>query len=312
VVPALSQQAKNLEVFFNDATGNSKFGQIKDLEAAIKRGNTDTNNITLNTFLANMDTKRIAVINTIFANKGITKFNQYFTAYKKLNYLVTRDWNTDMAALPAATSDFLSARGNIEGFNSTGMTGNYGDGRGFNIIGIGNDGGAFNNQRDAMRDVMVGEILMALELDTLTGADLDKARAAALALVIQLGEDTEELRAFRDDIRKEGIAWGNGELIENYKCEYPMLAQTAPQSGTRLAHVDAKFSPELISLRRASPAGRVSDASRALTNPAGAALTGRAPADITETANELSRGLPFGGAVPGANCRGVLRQPSVV
>ncbi|MDR2133966.1 MAG: hypothetical protein LBP27_02570, partial [Treponema sp.] len=100
---------------------------------------------------------------------------------------------------------------------------------------------------------MVGEILMALELDTLTGADLDNARAAALALVIQLGEDAEELRAFMDDVAKVGLALGNGTKIEDYKCQESMVAQTAPQSGTRLAHVDAKFSPELGKRRRQAP-----------------------------------------------------------
>jgi hypothetical protein len=75
---------------------------------------------------------------------------------------------------------------------------------------------------------MVSQIVTALGI---TGAEQSKAEAMARALVIQLGQDHQEFKAFINDLQAEKT---------NYHVDYTILdrtdiAQVGPQSNVKLA-----------------------------------------------------------------------------
>jgi len=151
------------------------------------------------------------ILNKLFEGNATARaeFDKYFAAYTKGNYMVTRDWQTEHGAgnnpgtKPAAATTaegafaaLLPAAG--EGaYNTSGV---YDNGRS-TLLNIGSPAD-FNALNGRLLTAMKAQIVAALGV---TGAEATKANALAEALIIQLGQDNEEFRAFVDDLTAEGL-----------------------------------------------------------------------------------------------------------
>jgi hypothetical protein len=245
----MTDQAQALATFFNGATGNPKFTQLKNAESTI---NVQANTTTLGGFYGNFNTQNGNIIGAIFpVESDRTTFNKYLNAYKQWKYITIRDWQTEgtyQIAQTAVEDAVLDYRDLVTAIGNDNLVpdydGIYSNGRGTVF------GAPWNREllQTAMKDAMKNQIKTALGLDTLTGDQLTRANAMAEALFIQLADDAAELHAFVDDVTKEGLEHGVTGLgiFETPMRNRNHFAEIAPQSGTRLAHVDAKFSPELI------------------------------------------------------------------
>ncbi|GHV67088.1 hypothetical protein AGMMS49928_03330 [Spirochaetia bacterium] len=243
VLPKLSQQAKALETFFAGSTGatpaiTATLTELKNAQAKIrvgKNGN-NANDVTITNFLAGMD----AMITALEAKMGNTTGTAY-DAYMKGQYLINRDWlteNGDNTALNSALTAFTTARG-LAGYDNS-LTDSYSKGGRGTSIPIGSDYD-LNTQLGQMETATRGQILTALGLNGLTGAEATRANAMADMLIKQL-QDAQELRAFAKDIEVEQPQSSWTMNISNYPSTGTMQAQLGPQSSdVRLASVNAEF-----------------------------------------------------------------------
>jgi hypothetical protein len=259
ILPELSLQAKKLYDFFNAVQGGgAKFTNLKNYEKAML-GNSSS---TVNSFLSAMDEKGDAIIDEIFGpvgpeNTARAEFDKYFDAYSAGHHLIARDWDTEGTVDTVTLSErenYKTLRGLINQNYNTGVgthfLNSYDNGVTLDIGNI----GTFNLQTGEMQAVMRGQIIEALGLDGLTGDQQTAAQQMADALIIQLGQDREELRAFKDDLTAEADEEkGNRPAFAqalNYQVGSGMqtVAQAGTQSNVRLARLDdgAAFSPELV------------------------------------------------------------------
>jgi hypothetical protein len=219
LLPELSNQAKALEIYLgaiNNPTG--AITTLKNAEATMHM----TGHPSITTFLSNMDTQRGNIIDTLFGSDKTA-----FDAYKAGQYLISRDWQTEPGAMTEAVNDFISKR-TTAGVTNASNTANFNI-RGTNIP-IGNSA-LVNAQLAELKNTMIGQITSNL------GISGTEANKLAEALIIQLGQDQEELRAFRTDLEKEGLT---GAL--EYPCGPTLISAPAEQqSSVRLASVNADF-----------------------------------------------------------------------
>jgi hypothetical protein len=285
---AMKQQADTLETYFDSIQVTNApdlaafFDGIAAAEAQIKAGKISGTDITARTFLENIEYQRdnilIPALTAAFGTDTASadKFNDLFELYKKYTKVVTRDWNTGAAVdgdgktpqqqAQAAGDEFIGERINYhttygDGTDLMGQAGPYDNLRGITIQGIGGVDGwnklpQFKMMEDKMLDLIVGK------LDNLTTEQQATARTALRALIIQLGQDAEELRAFKTDVEAE---WTNYQptnydtILDTDVTATYNFAQIAPQSSVRLAsHIkdDAHFSRDLLAETKTSADGR--------------------------------------------------------
>jgi hypothetical protein len=247
---ALRSQAEKLREFFADAetnfTNSTNYPTLAAKFATLKGAEADITTI-LGTGLAVKDrpgqviSKGEAILDAIFTDR--TEFNKYFEAYKLGHYIASRDWATEplnnRATLNKCESDFadlLDAIGKKSEILEQGSVGVSlrGDGN----VKIGSHTSAPSLARDRfdyccteLENQMVARIVTALGI---TGAEQSKVEAMARALVIQLGQDHQEFKAFVNDLQAEQT---------NYTVSYTILdrtdiAQVGPQSNIKLASVN--------------------------------------------------------------------------
>jgi hypothetical protein len=94
-----------------------------------------------------------------------------------------------------------------------------------------------------MEDEMAQRIVA--RFGNLTGANAANIKDVARALVIQLGQDLPELKAFIAGMTAEPTIDHEGRLGRVPSAYMTPLAQANTQSNVLLAHVDAKFPPEV-------------------------------------------------------------------
>jgi flagellar motor protein MotB len=124
----------------------------------------------------------------------------------------------------------------------------YSVGRNVEPLKIG-DPTSVNGQFADMETAMKTRIITALGLDTLTEAnDIANANKMAEALIIQLGQDNEEFRAFINDLQAESPKF---DVLLNDTT----LAMSAPQSATRLAKTTIIANPDLTKGVMKTPKG---------------------------------------------------------
>jgi hypothetical protein len=228
LLPRLSGQAEALRAFFEEAKTSypelaAKFGALQTAEANIENKANKTNGLL--TYRSTVDAQRDAILNEIFAGDAATRaeFDKYFDAYAKGQYLITADWNTRPAGdVTIAEDAFKAARSQLVNISST-LTGKYTVGRGVADLNIGK-GSSVTQQFDDMMKIMKAYIVAQLGV---TGAEESKAQTMAEALIIQLGQDNEEFRAFVDDLQAEGL---NTALNYDYtKAGYVNVASVGVQ-----------------------------------------------------------------------------------
>jgi hypothetical protein len=215
ILPKLSDQAEVLRSFFASAKTSypdlaTKFAALQTSEANIENKANQTNG--LSTYRGTVDAQRDAILNKLFEGNATARaeFNKYFALYTKGNYIVTRDWQTEHGAgnnpgtKPAAATTaegafagLLPAAGE-SAYNTSGTYDKNGRGTALNI-GTESD---FNALMARLLTAMKAPVVTALGV---TGAEATKANALAEALIIQLGQDNEEFRAFVDDLTAEGL-----------------------------------------------------------------------------------------------------------
>ena len=177
------------------------------------------------------------------------------TSWGKVHYVVSRDWGTEptgnRTALGNYETDFANLLGVINErttvIDSGGSIGCQLRGDTNVMIAKGSSSSQARMKFDALgirlEDQMVTRIVDALGLSGLTGQELTNAKEMAKALVIQLGQDHQEFKAFIDDLEKEQT---------NYSVDYSQvlnstnIAQAGAQSSVKLASVDAAFPREGI------------------------------------------------------------------
>jgi hypothetical protein len=229
-------QAGALHTFFEGAKASypslaTKFTALQNAEAAIKTKTNATNGLL--TYHTTVDTEVDAILDTIFGNSGTDRetFEKYFDAYAKGQYLVSRDWQTEHGSgnnpgtKPAAATeaegdfaDLLSAIGKS-------VPGGIYDNRG-TLLNIGTSGN-FVALMTNLKGEMKTQILAKLGLTGVTNAD-----AMAEALIIQLGQDNEEFRAFIEDLTKEGLTTARDYDYSG------LIAMGTSQSDIKLAAVN--------------------------------------------------------------------------
>jgi hypothetical protein len=271
-VEGLSAQAQGLEAFFGgvknaDAHADGladKFTAIKEAEALIRRGGktADGQPVTFGEFVSTMNSRVNALANQL--REGMddateAEFDKYFNAYKAGHNLFTHDWaidtgngvgndNTDMKAAADAYAALRDALGGIYDGSGHSING-YDDPRGFTIQGTdkciltsGGDLALLPQMETAMVPMVVG----ALGLNGLTGDDATKANTAARALIIQLGQDVEELNALDIDINN---VEGKDEIAFDFE-QYVTVAEMATTPQT-VASVEGCQAPNLRSVGEA-------------------------------------------------------------
>ncbi|WP_041610984.1 hypothetical protein [Treponema primitia] len=159
-------------------------------ETAIQKPNGKATGVSITEFMNTMDAQGATIINTIFTNAADREnFNKFLDAYKSGQYLITCDWTTEGGV---AANEFV-AKTTAAGQTPTANV-KYEDGRGFSY----NRPGNFNAINTSLTNTMRGQIATALGL----GSEANAGKMAD-ALVLQLGQDREELRAVMTDITKE-------------------------------------------------------------------------------------------------------------
>ncbi|MDR2095391.1 MAG: hypothetical protein LBP76_07715 [Treponema sp.] len=220
ILTALSQQAADIEQYIMSIRNQGEdasiiLNQLQAYEDQIRQGKAAADsNITLNNFLANMDTVGEGIRGLLrgkMDGESATSFDKYFNAHQKLNYLITRDWK--MAAdgeLETARTGYISAR-TASGIGDGGRTGTYNNLRGTTISEIGvNPSAQAGAYRDGIRPLVLEVLgLSVSNPDTPLGVlQTESLKAFVDALITQMG-DCEELRAFKDDVAvTERIAGG--------------------------------------------------------------------------------------------------------
>jgi hypothetical protein len=246
LLPGLATQAEALRAFFASAKGSysslaTTFQALQTAEANIENKANRTNGLT--TYRTTVDAQRDAILNKIFEGKASerTEFDKYFDAYTKGQYLISADWNTGSRTVngaggtnvTAAATAFDTARNVIIGTLSSTTAGNYSVGRSIgNISGIGTK---------TRVDIQFGEMITAMKLQITEALGITgetNADKMAEALIIQLGQDNEEFRAFINDLQAEGVF---SDLLNAIS----WLASTNSQSNTRLAKATIIANPDL-------------------------------------------------------------------
>jgi hypothetical protein len=203
ILTAHSAQAETLRAYFESAESAyqslaDKFGAIKDAEATIKSSG---NGKTLEQRGDIVDTQTGIIWDTIFGTTGADResFDKYLMAYTLGQYLANSEWQTraDNTQQTTMENDFATA---LSAIGKTVPSGTYDNGRGSGIK-IGSNG-AFIQLNETLLNVLRGKIVMALGITQYYNED--NAHEMAQALVIQLGQDGEEYRAFVDDLKAEG------------------------------------------------------------------------------------------------------------
>jgi hypothetical protein len=250
-----SQQAKDLQTFFNGATitGNaelaSKFSAIAAAEGNIRT----KNNMTPEGFLNYTDQQKNAIYTQIFGASGAarTTFEQYANAYGK-GHNVQRDWRTmgegtygetwHNTHIEAAVVEFVNAvtalnDGDVEIPNRAINGSEYGP------IGYPSN---ISYVHSGLKAKMKGQIITALGLTGKPNAD-----QMAEALVIQLVDDVEEFRAFINDLKGEAANYAPDMTTEvlNHTFNlntYHQIAEVQETQTQRLASVNAEFAPDML------------------------------------------------------------------
>jgi hypothetical protein len=270
VLPLLSQQAAAIEQYIMSIRhpgedASEILNQLQAYEDQIRQGKAaDDSDITLNNFLANMETVGEGIrelLRTNMDNGSWANFSTQFDAHQKLNYLITRDWKTAAdGELEAKRTEYIDAR-LLTGMYIGGSQGTYtGGGRsGISIAEIGvNPSADVGTYCRSMRELVLD--VLGLFVSDLEQPQTDSLNAFVDALITQMG-DCEELRAFKDDVEakrevdNEYIVadWvspdlNNGMAPLPEATPVPEVAQAAETQSTRLAHVDkgTMFSRNLL------------------------------------------------------------------
>jgi tagatose-1,6-bisphosphate aldolase non-catalytic subunit AgaZ/GatZ len=157
------------------------------------------------------------MLNGLIGNGGTparTEFDKYLTAYTAGHYVINRDWQTELqgsanaldgnhAAVKAFTDARAALNDNTKYPNDTNIF--YGQGTNIPIGG----GNTVALQLTRMEDEMARRIT---ERFGLTGANAANMKDVARALVIQLGQDLPELKAFFADMTAEPTIDHEGRL----------------------------------------------------------------------------------------------------
>jgi hypothetical protein len=246
LLPLLAGQADALRLFFANSTSTSgtmtaTFAALRSFEAAIENKANQTTGLL--TYHTTVDAQRGLILDKIFENDaaGRITFDKYFDAYKKGQYLISADWDTGTRlgglTIGAAEQAYRDARDLI---SITHDAGTYIGGGRTSSLNIGSDADVHNGQFVQLMTAMKTQIVNALGLTGVTNAD-----KMAEALIIQLGQDNEEFRAFIDDLGAEGLtnALSPGH---DYSTGAFVVASAGMQSGPKLAAVnpDTTFDPE--------------------------------------------------------------------
>jgi hypothetical protein len=239
----LTKQSRALETFFGgvEVTNSTELsGLFNTLATAEGNMQGKANETTMVTFRDTMNSNRTTIVDGIkgmLTDEQRGQFDKYFDAYKQLNYLITRDWQTAPGALETARSGYITARTATGDTQLTTITGDYGNGRGTTIEDIGGNQGMIELQLNTLEDKIKELVVGGLGLD-----GVEHANAMVNALIIQLGQDAEELRAFVDDVEAKNLTYDGVNALDTLLCnegDIANFASVAPQSSVRLAHVDA-------------------------------------------------------------------------
>ena len=269
ISPKLRDQAEALRAFFDAAEDNfkdstdypvlsAKFTALKNAETAIKTA--------LGAGSAvkdrpdSLELIKTAILTGIFDNTGTSArddFDKYFDPYVMGHYVVSRDWGTEptgnRTALGNYETDFANLLGVINEIttviDSGGSIGCQLRGDTNVMIAKGSSSSQARMKFDALgirlEDQMVARIVDAWGLSGLAGQERTNANEMAKALVIQLGQDHQEFRAFIDDLEKEQT---NHSVDYSQVLNSTNIAQAGTQSNVKLASVDAAANAGGVSL----------------------------------------------------------------
>jgi type II secretory pathway pseudopilin PulG len=210
LLPQYSAQAEKLRAVFagatiGDATLAAKYTALAGYESAIK---TAGNGVTLPNRVATVGTQRDNILTEIFGAKGTTDrdaFDAYFELYAVGNRLITRDWQTEYGVgvtggpKPAAAT---AAEGTFAGLLSGAGEGSYPISHTWDNYGRGT---ALNVGNEAEFNALCGRLVAAMtpQIVAKLGFSGANANEVAKALIIQLGQDHEEFKAFINDLEAE-------------------------------------------------------------------------------------------------------------
>jgi hypothetical protein len=253
-----SAQAETLRAYFESAesaypTLADKFGAIKDAEATIKSSG---NGKTLEDRGDIVDTQTGIIWDTIFGATGEARenFDKYFTAYTLGQYLANSDWKTraDNTQLTTMENDFKTA---LEAIGMSLPTGTY-EVRG-NGIKIGSNGRFIQLNDRTLIPAIRSQIVEALGITQ--SYNETNANEMAKALIVQLGQDNEEYRAFVDDLiaenENEDANAATGTFSTVLSWSFTIAQANSQPTDIKLASMDATFDPSGIKTRNAGMPG---------------------------------------------------------